>query len=229
MKTAIVIICYNAHDLFLKQIERINRHCKDSFEVIVIDNSTNEESIVAIKYFSDKIGLKHCRTQASSQNSSASHSFAANYAYNKYKDEYDYFLFLDHDCFPVKDFSVEQTLGEKTFAGIGQLKKGIKYLWPGCMMFKSIDGIDFSPNHELGLDTGGNNYKLITQDNTVDFSESHIQNQEFTKSQHDFYAMINNGMFMHFVAGSNWSNKEHHEERLNSLLNIISHFSKCGF
>lgn len=219
-KLAIIIITYNAHGLFLKQIERINKHCKDDFEIIIIDNSTDEESILAIQYFCNKSGLTHRKTIARSENSSSSHSFAANFAHAQYGKDFDYYLYLDHDCFPVKDFSVVEIIGDKTFAGIAQAKNET-YIWPGCMMFKKIEGIDFSPNHELKLDTGGNNYKLINKDNTVFFPEVHVENPEFNKGFYKFYADINNGMFIHFINGSNWNMDYNQTERMNSLLNVL--------
>lgn len=228
-KLAIVIITYNCHNVFLKQIERIARHCKDKYDLIVIDNSTNEKSVMAITHYCDKIResgelvvMRH-KVIASSVNSSASHSFAANYSQTLYGESYDYFLYLDHDCFPVKDFSVIDLLGAKAMAGVGQAKIKKTYLWPGCLMFKKNSSIDFSPNHELGLDTGGNLYKAmeLSGDNVIYFDEIHKQNPEFTKGFYNFYSLINDGMFMHFVNGSNWNNREHHEERINSLLNIL--------
>lgn len=221
MKVYIVIITYNSHNLFLKQLERINRHCKDDFEVVIVDNSTGQESIDAIKYYCDKIGLRLIKTNASSKNGSGSHSFSANTSYQMLKDEADFFFYMDHDLMPVKNFSVTEILDGKDFAAVGQIKNGILYPWPGCLMFRKGMDIDFSPSHELGLDTGGMIHRLITKDNMVHLTEERCQNPEFNKSFYDFYVMIHSGTFMHFLAGSNWSNKEHHEERINSLLNIL--------
>lgn len=224
-KLAIIIITYNAHNLFLKQIERINKHCKDDFTIIVIDNSTETESIVAIRYFCETLKLEHRKTEAKSENSSSSHAFAANYAHNRYGKEYDYFLYLDHDAFPVKDFSVVDILGNREFAGIGQAKPKATYLWPGCLMFKRTQAtderLDFSPNHDLQLDTGGNLYSLIDKENTVFFNEIHVQNPEFNKGMYNFYASINDGMFIHFINASNWNMDYNNTERMNSLLNLL--------
>ena len=219
---AIVIITYNCSKLLRKQIERIERHCKDQFELIIIDNSTNKQEAQAVKYIASLSKCIHLKTDASSKNGSGSHSFAANVSWQKFKDKYDYFFYLDHDCFPIKDFSVKDILGDKVIAGIGQ-QKSKKYLWPGCLMFKSGLDIDFSVNHELGLDTGGNLYKIIEQapDDIIYFDEIHTENPEFTKNMYNFYAMINDGMFFHMINASNWNDKGHQEERLNSLINLL--------
>lgn len=221
MKIGIIIITYNAHQLLLKQVEKINKHCKDDFEIVIIDNSTNQQSIDAIKYYCEQLKLVYVKTKSSSQNGSSSHSFAANLSYKMFKETYDSFLYLDHDCFPIKDFSISEILNGKQLAGIGQKKGDITYLWPGCLMFNRIDDIDFSPNHELKLDTGGNLYKVITETNTVFFNEEHVQNPEFNKNFYDFYSLIHNGTFLHFINASNWSHSENHEERINSLLNLL--------
>lgn len=201
-------------------MEFIAKNCLDDFEIIIIDNSTNEHAIHNIKYHSIKLGLKYIKTNATSLNGSSSHSFAANLSYQMFKNDYEYFFYLDHDCFPIKEFSVIDILNGKEFAGVGQ-SKSKTYLWPGCLMFKQNDEIDFSPNHELRLDTGGNLYKLITEDNTIFFNEFYQQNPDFNKSFYNFYSLINDSMFMHFLNASGWNNTENNEERINSLINIL--------
>ena len=84
--------------------------------------------------------------------------------------------------------------------------------------------IDFSTSNELGLDTGGLLFMVLERygnESAVFFNEVHVQNPYFNKSMYNFYAMINNGMFLHCINGSNWNPSESHEERTNSLLNII--------
>lgn len=222
-KTAIVIITYNCHQIFLKQIERIKRHCKDNYDIIIIDNSTDLKAINHIKYHSKVQGCEYVKCNASSFNGSASHAFAANLSYIMLKDRYSHFFYLDHDCFPIKDFSVVEILGEKQFAGIGQ-EKSRTYLWPGCLMFKQNEDIDFSPNHFLKLDTGGNLYIAMEKagsDQIISFNELHQQNPEFNKNMYNFYSLINDSMFMHFINASGWNPNKDQDERINSLLNIL--------
>lgn len=223
-KAAIVIITYNQEKLITKQIECIRKFCNDDFEIVVIDNSTNPETIEAIKYYCGQLGVELIKTSASSKNGSDSHSFAANLSYVILKGKYDFFFYLDHDCFPVKEFSVKEILNDQTFAGIGQQKSEL-YLWPGCLMFDSRkvnDGdIDFSPCHKRGLDTGGNLYRAIKEHGAVLFNEAYEQNAHFPHPPYNFYSMINDGMFMHFINASNWNGTENNESRVNSLLGIL--------
>ena len=87
--------------------------------------------------------------------------------------------------------------------------------------------VDFST--QPGLDTGGMLYQVIErygERKCLFFDEVHVQNSEFNKSFYNFYSMINNGQFMHFINGSNWNKSEHNEERINSLLNTLETIAK---
>jgi glycosyltransferase involved in cell wall biosynthesis len=225
--TAIVIVVYNTDKFIKKQIELIKRFCQDKFDIIIVDNSTIPSVINSILHIVSKTDCIYVKTNASSQWGSDSHSFAANFAYSKFKDEYAYFFYLDHDCFPIKPFSVVEVLKDYCIAGIGQAKSKT-YMWPGCLMFIPDEDINFSPSHEFGLDTGGMLYKILEKspNSVLHFKEVHEQNPEFTKSMYNFYATINNGMFMHFINGSGWNKANANEERLNSLLNILE--KKCA-
>lgn len=227
MKVGIIIITYNLPvDIFLLQIAAIKKFCTDDYEIEIFDNSSRLKFSEDIKYHSKLLGLQYTKTFSSSQNGSESHSFAANFSYQKIKNNYQYLFFMDHDLIPVKEFSVVQILGDKIIAGIGQGAKK-KYLWPGCVMWNAdkIDKniIDFSFSHDLGLDTGGLLYKVIEQygeDNCIFFDEAYYQNPYFVHPQYGHYTMIMDEVFCHFTNASNWFGADRHEERINSLLNI---------
>ncbi len=224
---AVIIVAYNNSSFIIKQFECLKRFCKDDFDIVVIDNSTDLESAKGVQYHATNLGCFYFKTEASSRDSTQSHAFACNFAYWKLKDTYKYFFFTDHDSFPVRDFSVKEILKDKAMAGLGQGAKKT-YFWAGCVMFDSSkieqSLIDFSPNSEFGLDTGGNLYKMIEKcgkDLCIFFNEAYHQNPNFTKSFYNFYASIHDGLFMHFVNGSNWAKSNDNEERINSLLNIL--------
>lgn len=227
-KVGIVIVTYNTAALIVKQVECIRKFCKDIHDIIIVDNSTEQSAIDAIQYYNQSLGCQYFKTNASSRNGSESHAFACNLAYNKLKDEYKYLFYIDHDNFPVKDFSIVEILNDKVIAGLGQGGKEKDYFWAGCVMFDNsqVDhaDIDFSTNKQYRLDTGGNLYKVIDKygrDKCVFFNESYHQNPQFTETFYNFYSMINNETFMHFVNSSNWNKIEKQEERINSLLNIL--------
>lgn len=229
MKVAVVIITYNIpSEVFLLQIAAIKKFCKDEFVVEVIDNSSDPEFAEHIRYHSSNLGLSYTKTFAGGKGSSDSHSWAANFAYQKLKDSYDYFIFIDHDCIPVADFSVIDTLnGGHVAAGIGQ-EKTKKYFWPGLFMLANCavdkDLVDFGTNSEFWLDTGGNLYKIIEkygEEACIFFNESYHQNPDYVSKDYGYYAMLNDQKFLHFIAGSNWVNKADHQQRISSLVNVV--------
>ena len=226
--TAIVIIVYNLDArIFLLQIEAIKKFCQDSYVIEVFDNSTNEELSEAIKYHASNQAVKYSRTIPCENDPSHSHAFAANMAYKDVKDNYSHILFLDHDCIPVKPFSVVETLGNKLIAGVLQGQAVTKYFWPGCLMInnKIIDTglVNFNLITKLRTDTGGSLHKIIDRygyDACIQFDEIGVQNPYFQDEFYYFYLMINNKTFIHFINAANWRGVERNEERLNTLINI---------
>lgn len=229
MKVGIIIICYNIpSEVFLLQVAALRKFCKDEFVIEVIDNSSDAEAAEHTRYHSSVLGLNYTKTFAGGKGSSDSHSWAANFAYQKVKDLYDMLLYLDHDCIPVTEFSIVDILnGGHVAAGIGQ-EKAKKYFWPGLFMLSNCavdkDIVDFSTNSEFGLDTGGNLYKIIEkygEEACIFFNESYHQNPDFISKDYGYYAMINDQMFLHFVNGSNWNTKADHQQRISSLVNVV--------
>lgn len=226
MKTGIVIITYNIETrLFILQMECLSL-CNDDYAIEIIDNSSNQEMADAIKYHTEIRGHNYRRTHSTTKDSSQSHSFAANAAYQQVKDEYDILFFLDHDCIPVAPFSCDEILGENLFAGIGQKKEKL-YFWPGCFMFRNKminpDIVDFSINREFHLDTGGNLYQLIEkygEDRCLFFSEAYCQNPEYS-GKYDYFSIIND-IFWHCIGGSNWFKIKNNEERINRFINAVT-------
>ena len=229
MQLGIIVITYNlSSEIFLLQIAALRKFCKDDFVIEVIDNSSDLELAEHIRYHAEQLGINYYKTFASSKNGSDSHSFAANFAHHKLKDQYEYLFYIDHDLVPMFDFSVVDILaGGHIAAGLGQGAKK-KYMWPGAFMVAleriNRDLVDFSPNAEFGLDTGGNLYKIIEQygqENCIFFNESYHQNPNFNGHYFNHISVINNGMFYHCVNASNWSGSQRHEERMNAFVNIV--------
>lgn len=224
-KVGIVVITYNQPVLIVPQLDCIRRFCRDSFEVIVIDNSTDNEAAAAIEYHARD--CRYLKVNASAQNSSESHAFAANFAWLHLSGDYSHLLFLDHDNFPVVPFSVVEMMDGAVMGGLGQQKSKL-YFWAGFVMFDvaKVKDVDFGCNKEHQLDTGGNLYREIERvgvERCKFFGETYFQNHAFdpSKSKYNFYSLIG-GKFMHFINGSNWASSENHIERLNSLLNVLN-------
>jgi len=155
-----------------------------------------------------------------------SNVFACNFAYYKYRLDYDYFLFLDHDTFPLRKFSIIETLGDNIMAGVPQVKSRTYFMQTALMWNnKEIDHtlIDFHASNDLGLDTGGMLYKVIEKygDKCKFFNESYFQNPYYSKNFYNFYSCLNEEMFMHFINSSNWNPIGDNNERINSLINVL--------
>lgn len=230
-KTALIIVVYNTAEFIVKQVETIRRFCKDAPDIIIIDNSNIPEVSEAILYRIRDLKCIYDKTNSSSGNPSLSHAFAANFAYFKYHKSYDVLFFIDHDLFPVKEFSILEILGNKLIAGMAQTKpSGKTYMWPGCFMISSnveSELVNFNPNSEYGLDTGGNLYILIEKygkEYCVFFNEHYNENIHFKKIHYNVFSVIADGLFYHWVNGSGWSTsltKEENLERLSGLMAIL--------
>lgn len=228
MKIGIAIITYNLDcRVFVLQVDAIMNLCKDDYVIEVFDNSTEKEAAKAIKYHCDIRGISYKRTKSGSKNSSDSHCFALKCAFEMMRERYDWFFFLDHDCIPVRKFSVVEVLGLSLMAGIGQgVQK--KYLWVGCLMMNlsglDKNDIDMNYSHEYGLDSGGKLYKVIEKygmENFNFFDETYCQLDGFA-GKYGYYTLINDGMFLHMIGGSNWEKNDRHEERMSALINITN-------
>ncbi len=219
MRTAVIIIAFNDARLIRKQLELIDKFCFDSPDIIVFDNSNIERINVAFK--SNHIYYKFPGYYL---NPSDSHSTAANAAYKMFSPFYDKLLFLDHDCFPIKNFSIKTMLNGAHVSGLGQQKSKV-YFWPGCVAFdvKQLNGfpVDFSTNQEHGLDTGGNLFHVFEKFGGVCLNEQCVMNPYFTELPYNFYSTIFNGTFMHFTNASNWNKTPLNEHRIETLYNIL--------
>lgn len=230
MKVAIVIVTFNIDSrIFILQVQAIKRFCKDdNYQIIVFDNSDNIEKSKAIQYHAGQLDTSYKKVSAGSKDFSESHAFAATMSYSILKESFNYFFYLDHDCIPVKDFSVVDRLGEdKIIAGLGQNSGKNTYFWPGCVMWNNnlIDSklIDFYPHGTL--DTGAGLRHVINkygQDKCIFFDEIYCGNPHFTKGKYNYYSMLDDETYMHFVNASNWNPIEDNEDRINSLINIAT-------
>lgn len=238
-KVAIIIVVFNISNLIETQISLVKRFCKDdNFDIIVIDNSSNLIIASEIKNVVERLYCKYYKTAAPTADFSQSHASACNYAHLNFKDQYSYMFFLDHDNFPIKNFSITDILQDKLLGGVAQARADKHYFWPGCVMINikltSGDIVDFSTNSEIGLDTGGNLYKIIEKyglGSCICFDQYEKPNS--VNSSHHYYNLICNTKtsiaefsFMHFINGSNWNYNIKNNDRINSLLQILKEQTK---
>ena len=156
---------------------------------------------------------------------------ALNYAYNNLKNDFDYLFFMDHDLFPIKNFSIEEILGDNIIAGCEQIISNKRYLWPGCIMFTNLnEDFDFTPVN--GLDTGGRLSDFINnnKDKTLilNYEATQINLKLNNYFMHEFYDIVHDGTFMHFIKASNWCNVDikTFNVRQNHLFSILDNYIK---
>lgn len=158
---AIVTIAFNKDDLIKKQSELLKKNITDEFSYFVVDNSNSDKDSYRIKTFclNNKINYFKIPTNPGNYNPSVSHGYAINWAVKNIilKYEIKNFALLDHDIFPIKKYSILNSLNNQIFYGIKQRRTGVWYLWPGFSFFDAYKLkarlIDFKP--VKGLDTGG--------------------------------------------------------------------------
>lgn len=224
-----IIIVFNTDRYLLEQIRLLQKHV--SQDIAVIDNSNDFSVSEKLKVICDENKVDYTKTAVNESDFSKSHAFACEVAIGMYRNKADEILLLDHDIFPIKEFTKPSE--EIILAGIPQYRKTSKealeqhlftYLWAGLLYIntKALKGIEIDIKPcivaDVFLDTGGGLYKLIkgNPERIVYFNEQHQE------TEHGIYSLIDNA-WMHLIGGSNWAAipKEKHEERINHLMSIL--------
>lgn len=257
-KIAFLTIAFNVPEFIEHQTRCIKRFCKDKqYDILIVDNSNIETCRKNIQQQCESLDVKYFKIESNivkpkKLDSSGDHAFALRYGFNKFKDDYDYVFFLDHDIFPIKDFSVAEFLKLNTenkliAAGLPQ-GSNKTFFWAGCFLL-NMRGCDlnlignFSPIHALGLDTNGDSHKLLEvyeKDRFCFFNEQFIINNRFldiisnkqdevrqngggeVNDPYKEYQLIANGTFLHFRGGSNYVSCILYGERMGSLFNVLN-------
>jgi hypothetical protein len=216
----VVIINFNGEKFLKKQIKSIRKYLvfEGSIDIIVVDNS--RESKTEIADICDKEGVIYKKYFFSEGDNSSHHALALNAIFKEYRDNFNGMLFLDHDVF-LFDKSDLLIRGLKyDFLGVGQEKKGRKYLHPGVLyvnLDEIKDDLDFLPC--AGMDTGGRLADIVEK------SIVEYLGMSYTNFGEDFYEVIDK-TFMHFVKGSNWNKSKGHGKRLKYLFKELKNISK---
>lgn len=213
----IITIAFNKPDLIESQILLLKMHIKDSFVHVVFDNSSEASCSKKIKeicklnkviYFKNKGTEKNKKVQI---NPSISHGKALNYAFKKIAvpSGAKILTFLDHDIFPVKEYSFFSNIGSADFLGVKMSKMGMWYLWPGFFSMKMNKIINKKINFlpAPSLDTGGSLWSgIFSKEQKVIFARRRNYTiGKLTNKQKDVYQIVDSS-WVHLVNGSNWAN-----------------------
>jgi hypothetical protein len=161
----IYIFAFNRPDLLSLQIDCLKKFLKDKFIINVIHDSRNGENRddfieVCNKYQDIKINYYDHRSPVG-LTASQYHSLSLQWVYDNLIEvsPNKICLFLDHDIFPICDLNLISDLENLDIIGLEQDRGGVKYVWPGLVIFRSssFNEMTWSCGVYYGqtLDTGG--------------------------------------------------------------------------
>ena len=244
----VITIAYNHTRLIEKQIELVKQHVKDkNYLHVVVDNSPKKEERRQIKEICvrDKIGyvpVPLFRDRLICHKifgNGISHGAALNWMFYYFLKQRKpiKFALLDHDVFPMEDYSFVNKLGEQEFYGVERIKEHGWYLWPGWCIFRYDAISDCNPNFlpyylkESFLDSGGGNYprfygkydlKIIKFPSVV---TKRIQHSKELTAYNDIYhgdcVQLIDNKWLHFINGSNCAKIPGKEKLVDKMIDNI--------
>lgn len=232
-------VAFNNSEFIEYQIKALRKNFVNPYRYTVFDNSNKENCAENINSVCKQYGCKYIRLpkQDSKIDVANSHGTALNWIWRKYMchSSASYFGILDHDIFPIKPFDLREYLqGQKLFGYVRKseknvfIKQGRWYLWPGLTFFDGsyIKGreLDFCPDWNHGLDTGGKNYFIIYKD--IDLNK--LKTTEPTEVRIDStcgaywggYEEYDCG-WIHMWNGSGYSHSEKWQDKYNNFICVL--------
>lgn len=245
----LLTVAFNDERLIEKQIEQIRSMIKDrDYRHVVVDNSLSKKKREAVKTVCKQCDIEYIQipymiTLLFRYQIAVSHGAALNWLYYHYlrKKKPMRFSLLDHDIFPVREFNMTLTLGQRDFYGVSRIKEDEWYLWPGFSIF-NYDAFttepDFLPRctKKNFLDTGGGNYrKFYCKYNLNDVVFPQMKTVRIKNSKelvrrcdiyHSDYVQIVDDAWLHLINGSNYANIKGKEDVIEKILADVSSFYK---
>jgi hypothetical protein len=181
----IATVAFNNPEVIGWQIRLVRKNLADKKLYTVFDNSSDRRASERIRDLCADERVAYVRLPVNHLTRSSSHGSSFNWIYSNYfkKRMADYFGFLDHDIFPVKDTHLAPLLNRQPIYGHLQERRGLWYLWAGFCFFRS-DHIKRKLNfldgqiQGIGVDTGGMNWRPI-------YSKLNKGDLLFPKSRHE--------------------------------------------
>lgn len=235
-----ITIAFDNDDVIKQQIILINRYCETEYIFLVIDNSTTEEMrekmfrLCSLNYNQN---VRYCAMPSdnpySGNSPSKSHGMALTWCwYNIVRKIPDirYLLFLDHDIFPLKSFSIKTILSGQDFYGIKEVEGDIWYIWPGYLAFdmKALKNkkLNFMP-WKSG-DTGSALYKSVYRYYNIDdiiFANDPlmkiIDEQDDSKSAQETSVQIIDESWLHMINASDWAGVGKMDIKFNKVMELL--------
>ncbi len=244
----IVTVAYDHVRLIEKQIELVKQHVTDkNYLHVIVDNSPSKKVRKQIKDFCDREHVGYVPVPRYIDKliyhkifgNGISHGAAINWLFFHFLKQRApvRFALIDHDVFPMEDFSFIEKLGERDFYGVERIMKDGWYLWPGWCVFRysalSSCKPDFLPYYlkESYLDSGGGNYpqfygRYDLKD--IEFAPvvtKRIRHSKELTAYEDIYhgdcVQLIDGKWLHFINGSNCAKIPGKEKLVDKMLDNI--------
>ena len=247
----IITVAYNHVWLIEKQIELVKLHVKDrNYLHVVVDNSPNKKvrkqikdicerehvGYVPVPMFIDKLICHRYFGYG------LSHGAALNWMFYHFlrKQKPVRFALIDHDVFPMEDYSFIDRLGNRDFFGVERIRENGWYVWPGWCIFR-FDAIsecrpNFLPYYlkDTFLDAGGGNYPRFYGRydwKTIEFPPvitKRIRHSKELSTYNDIYhgdcVQLIDHTWLHLINGSNCAKIPGKEELVIKMINNIDKF-----
>lgn len=247
-KLYIVTVAYNHVGLIEKQIELVKRHVTDkNYLHVIVDNSPSKSARNEIQEVCDRehvgyvpvphfIDLLICHRIFGN---GISHGAALNWMFYHFLKQRKpvRFALIDHDVFPMEDYSFIDKLGERDFYGVERTRERGWYLWPGWCVFRFDAISDCCPNFlpyylkETYLDSGGGNYPRFYGKydlKKVEFAPvvtRRIRHSKELTAYNDIYhgdcVQLIDGKWLHFINGSNCAKIPGKEKLVDKMIDNI--------
>lgn len=244
----IITVAYNNVRLIEKQIGQVKQHVKDKdYRHVVVDNSpdrtirkqihdvceTEQVGYIPVPVYIDRLICHRLFGYG------LSHGAALNWIFYFFLKQQKpvKFALIDHDVFPMDDFSFIDKLGGRDFYGVERNRESGWYLWPGWCIFR-FDVIcncrpNFLPYFLKGtfLDAGGGNYPHLYRHydlKKIDFPTvitKRIKHSKGLTSNDDIYhgdcVQLIDHTWLHFINGSNYAKIQGKEKLVNKMIDKI--------
>ncbi len=244
----VITVAYNHVRLIETQIELVKQHVEDrNYRHIVVDNSPSKSARKQIKKICDREQVGYVPVPMFIDKlichrvfgNGVSHGAALNWMFYYFLKQQKpvKFALIDHDVFPMEDYSFIDKLGDRDFYGVERIRKDGWYVWPGWCIFR-FDAIskchpNFLPYYlkETFLDAGGGNYPRFYSRydlKTVEFPPVVTKRIKHTKelsTYNDIYhgdcVQLIDRTWLHLINGSNCAKIPGKEQRVNKMIDNI--------
>ena len=244
----VITVAYNHVRLIQKQIELVKLHVNDmNYLHVVVDNSPSKSARKQIKEICEREKVGYVPVPMFIDKlichkvfgDGVSHGAALNwmfYHFLSYQKPVRFAL-IDHDVFPMEDYSFINKLGDRDFYGVERTRGDGWYLWPGWCIIRFDAISDCHPNflpyflNESFLDAGGGNFPRFYGHydlKTIEFPPvltRRVRHSKELSTHDDIYhgdcVQLIDHKWLHFINGSNCAKIPGKELLVNKMIDNI--------